>query len=80
MFYYVSTPYNVYYSYCQSESRVYVCHVQLKNCMGSKFRIYWLTLLDICYCGATTASYHPMIYIISARLSINVLRRITYIL
>ena len=77
----LAPPFNVYYSYCQTDSRVYVCHVQLKNCMGSKFRIYWLTLLDICYCVATTASYH-LCYISfhSARLSINVLRRITYIL
>ena len=72
--------FNVYYSYCQYDSRVYVCHVQLKNCMGSKFRKYWLTLLNICYCVATTASYHLMIHIISAPLSINVLHRITYIL
>ena len=72
--------FNVYCSYCQSDSRVYVCHVQLKNCMGSKFRKYWLTLLNICYCVATTASYHLMIHIISAPLSINVLHRITYIL
>ena len=76
----LAPPFNVYYSYCQSDSRVYVCHVQLKNCMGSKFRKYWLTLLNMCYCVATTASYHLMIHIISARLSINVLHRITYIL
>ena len=76
----LAPPFNVYYPYCQSDSRVCVCHVHLKNCMGSKFRVYWLTLLNICHCVATTASYHHIIHIISARLSINVLRRITYIL
>ena len=50
----LAPPFNVYYSYWQSVSRVYVCHVQLKNCMGSKFRKYWLTLLNICYCVAMT--------------------------
>ena len=29
----LAPPFNVYYFYCQSDSRVYVCHVQLKNCM-----------------------------------------------
>ena len=27
----LAPPFNVYYSYWQSVSRVYVCHVQLKN-------------------------------------------------
>ena len=27
----LAPPFNVYYSYCQTDSRVYVCHVQLKK-------------------------------------------------
>ena len=48
-------PSNVYYFYCQPNLQACVCYAQLSYCTGSKFKVYWLTLLCrryyiLCYC------------------------------
>ena len=38
-------PSNVYYFYYQPTLQACVCYAQLSYCTGSKFKVYWLTLL-----------------------------------
>ena len=38
-------PSNVYYFYYQPNLQACVCYAQLSYCTGSKFKVYWLTLL-----------------------------------
>ena len=66
-------PSNVYYFYYQHNLQAYVCYAQLSYCTGSKFIVYWLTLLCRRYYLYTTAGYRIITSIILAGLSSNLL-------
>ena len=64
-------PSNVYYFYDQPNLQACTCYAQLSYCTGSKFKVYWLTLL--CRRYYTTAGCYIITSIILAGLSSNLL-------
>ena len=66
-------PLNEYYFYYQPNLQACVCYAQLTYYTGSKFKVYWLTLLCGRYYIYTTAGYYIITSIILAGLSSNLL-------
>ena len=64
---------NYYHTIPYHNLQACVCYAQLTYCKGSKFKVYWLTLLCGCYYIYTTAGYYIITSIILAGLSSNLL-------